>query len=63
MASHLDNQTETYIPFEMPRVDWGKYARGIGWVIAAFFLMWLGNKIGDNPRGIIQATRGISKGM
>lgn len=56
MASHLDNQTETYIPFEMPRVDWGKYARGIGWVIAAFFLMWLGNKIGDNPRGIIQAT-------
>jgi branched-chain amino acid transport system permease protein len=56
MASHLNNQSENYIPFEMPRINWGKQARGMVWIIGAIFLMWLGNKIGDNPRGIIQAT-------
>jgi branched-chain amino acid transport system permease protein len=58
MATNLQTQhpQDDYIPFRLPSVQWGKYAKWLGYVIGVFFLMWLGNQIGGNPRGIIQAS-------
>lgn len=58
MATNLQTQQpqEGYIPFRMPIIRWGNYFKWLGYILAILFLLWLGNQIGTNPRGIIQST-------
>ncbi|TVR20485.1 MAG: branched-chain amino acid ABC transporter permease [Anaerolineaceae bacterium] len=58
MATHLETETpqQEYIPFRMPTIAWGTVLKIVGYVLAVVFLLWLGDRIGDNPRGVLQAS-------
>ena len=54
MATNTPTQPD-YIPFTLP-FKWGQIGRWVGAFVAIVFLLWMGDRIGDDPRGLIQAT-------